>query len=75
MRIIIISPSGKCYVKSIRDIKVEDIYFATVLLSSHSGGLDSDGFLNKSNNPVQDVADKSYVMQKSKTDTGKIQTM
>ena len=70
-RIIIIGSNGKCYVKNIKDVKEEDICFATILLPSNSGGLDSDGFLGISNNPVQDVADEYQWTQKSETNTGK----
>ena len=61
-RIIIMRANGKCEVKSIEHIDKSDIYFSTILLPPNLGGLDSDGFLSMSADPVKDVADEQLHM-------------
>ena len=57
-RIIIQAKDGKCHVKNIDAVNLDEIYFATILLSPDVGGLDSDGFLSITGDYATDVADK-----------------
>lgn len=63
---IIIKSNGDCVSKAIGDIDKDEIAFATIILPCHVGGLDPDGFINKSGKHVTDVADNKKYLERTR---------
>ena len=63
---IIIRSNGDCVSKTIHDIDENEIKFATIVLPCNVGGLDSDGYIGKSDQHVEDVADHKRYRERTR---------